>query len=271
VNKATSIKASRDTMTAAKKRVSTIFFGWTIIALAVCSAGMNRFLNEGLIRRSIPQTFDEKSAPVEMPKVRTYLVQPQENLSAVNKNSPPSSKENQRPLSMRHRDVAETPATDSSVINKEQAVRRPSMNSSSSAKESEAAFIPEYPYVQMRRSVTKNVPEELGRIRPRVIFLEGSPWTTNHTSKTASENATPAAYDETVAKRAPMPKAVNKKCVPMDWQKTFREACNDFHANDISDFIAGNRLTQLGSGYWRVGWKITHLHNDDPAVWKTAK
>jgi hypothetical protein len=78
VHKATSIKARRDTMTAAKKRMSTFFlFGWTIIALAVFSAGMNRFLNEDLIRRSFPQTFDEKSARVEMPKVRTYLVHPQ--------------------------------------------------------------------------------------------------------------------------------------------------------------------------------------------------
>jgi hypothetical protein len=113
------------------------------------------------------------------------------------------------------------------------------MHSNPSAKQSEAAFIPEYLYVQMRRSGTKNVPEELGRLRPRVIFLEGSPWTMNHTSKTASENATPAAYDvnKTDTKRAPMPDAANQKCVPMDWQKVFREACNDFHANDISDFV----------------------------------
>jgi hypothetical protein len=60
----------------ARKRMSTLRFGCTIIGLAfVCG-----FLRGGLIRRSVPEDLEEKPGRVDQTKLRTYLVQPQENL-----------------------------------------------------------------------------------------------------------------------------------------------------------------------------------------------
>jgi hypothetical protein len=207
--------------------------------------------------RSVPEALEEKSERVEATTaVRTYLVQPQENLSGKKK-SASLSIENHHPPLLRPL------AAESSSTRKEQ-VKTGRL--SSSAKTSEVAST-----VQMRVNVTTKLSRELGRMRPRILFLEGSPWTTNHTAKTLhvlynSEMKGDAAYKKPmVTKRA-------QNCVPLqDWQATFRPACNVFHATSLEDSIADNRLQMLGRGTYRVGLKITHRHNDTPAVWKTSK
>jgi hypothetical protein len=226
---------------------------WTLIALIVFSSVMR---NMSLKNMMPPDFFDESSAEA---KVRTnHLVQPQD-IPKENTNSSASSKETEskRPPSLRYL------ATDVSSIRKEEVTAGQSsmemdVNVSSSVKTLEATF--------------SRVSEEQARVQPRVTFLQGSPWTSSprNTTRVLKDSETKGYSAYTGRANKGVPRHLKNCELTWDWQKTSHPSCNDFHDTNLEEGFAANRLKMLGQGAYRLGFRLTHPHNDTQVVWKLS-
>jgi len=138
--------------------------------------------------------------------------------------------------------------------------------------------------------------------QPRLVFLDGSPWTSKAENRSGSPRQVPSMqlryrsskiddedenidntrfYDQLDSADVPGMERrqwpqhdFDPDCEPMaKWQSEFHPVCNEIHTvADVQQSLVDDDLSLLGNGFWRHAWR----HEDGgksatTTVWKTFK